>query len=93
MSWSNRPETGKRRGWSLRGASVAGEPPAFALGRVGRVMLGAALLIALLRLPPQPAASNPTARAAAKRTTLLVRRRMPGSLRAFALRKLLVAST
>ena len=46
---------------------MVGEPPAFALGRVGRVMLGAALLIALLRLPPQPAASNPTARAAAEK--------------------------
>ena len=93
MSWSRRPATGKRPADASAGASVVGEPPAFALGRVGRVMLGAALLIALLRLPPQPAAINPTARAAAKRTTLLVRRRMTGSLRAFALRKLLVAST
>ena len=92
MSWSNWPATGKRPLAAARRLG-GGRAARVALGRVGRVMLGAALLIALLRLPPQPAASNPTARAAAKRATLLVRRRMPGSLRAFALRKLLVAST
>jgi hypothetical protein len=49
------------------------------LGRVGTVMLGAALRIALLMLlaAPQPTASNPTARAAASRTTVLVKRRIP----------------
>src|SRR5215831_16356607 len=70
---------------------VVGEP--FPVGRVGRVTLGATLLIALLSPPPQPAASNPTARAATTRTTLFVRRRMPGSLRAFAFWKLPMANT
>src|SRR6516225_4219746 len=76
----------------VAGAVVAGASSLAWVGRVGRVTLGAALLIALpiLLAAPQPAASNATAKAAAIRTTLLVRRRMPGCLRA--LWKLLVAS-
>jgi hypothetical protein len=84
-------------GGTVVGTSVVGGAvgEVLLLGTVGRVTLGAALLIALLILlaAPQPAASNPTARTAASRTTVFVRRRMPGPLRAFALWKLPVAST
>jgi hypothetical protein len=70
-------------GGTVVGASVVGGAvgDVLLLGKVGTVTLGAALRIALLILlaAPQPTISNPTARAAARMTTLLVRRRMPAS--------------
>ena len=54
-------------------AAAAGVCPA---GRLGRVTLGAALLMVLLMVPPHPVASTPPARAAPVRTRHLVRRRI-----------------
>ena len=57
-------------------AAAAGLCPA---GRLGRVALGTALLMALLMVPPHPVTSTPTARVAPVRTRRLIRSRIPAA--------------